>query len=176
VQNVTRLGIAATINSWVSEVCQRSLAMVWPGITDDDRQTFKGDALELLTEYLMKVNALANNQGVLNYKPVPLRDDYGVDAIGIKNNVRVVIQCKFRENPLDLILYSDIARTFTQGVLQYDLDPKARKNVWLVTTAQDANANTKKIIGKNLHVLNRAHLSKQVDGNIDFWNGFLNSI
>ena len=150
--------------------------MMWPGITDDDRLTFMGDTLELLTEYLMKINAMANNQGVLNYKPVPLRDDYGVDAIGMKNNVRIVIQCKFRGNPLDLIHYADIARTFTQGVLQYDLDPKARKNVWLVTTGQDANPNTKKILGKNLHVLNRSHLSKQVDGNVDFWNGFLNSI
>jgi hypothetical protein len=150
--------------------------MTWQGITPEDRLTFMGDTLELLTEYLMKVNAMANNQGVLNYKPVALRDDYGVDAIGIKNNVRVVIQCKFRENPLEHIHYADIARTFTQGVLQYDLDPKARKNVWLVTTGKDANAHAKKILGKNLHVLNRAHISKQVDGNIDFWNGFLNSI
>lgn len=150
--------------------------MLWPGITDDDRLTFMGDTLELLTEYLMKVNAMANNQGVLNYKPVPLREDYGVDAVGMKNNVRIVIQCKFRDNPLDLIHYADIARTFTQGVLQYNLDPKARKNVWLVTTGQDANSNTKKILGKNLHVLNRSHLRMQVDGNVDLWNGFLNSI
>ena len=150
--------------------------MTWPGISIDDRLTFRGDALELLTEYLMKVNAMANNQGVLNYMPVSLKDDYGVDAIGIKNNIRIVIQCKFRKNPMALVFYSDIARTFTQGVLQYDLDPKAKKNIWLVTTGQDVNSNTKKILGKNIHVLNRVHLSKQVDGNIDFWNGLLNSL
>jgi len=168
--------MTASIKIWVSEVFKRSNEMYWPGIEPEQRLTFRGDALELLTEYLMKVNALANNQGVLNYKSVKLKDDYGVDAVGVKNGVQIVIQCKYRNNPLLLVPYSDLARTFTQGVLFYNMDPKAKKNLWLVTTADDANINAKKILGRNLHVLNRSHLSKQVDGNVDFWAGLLSSI
>lgn len=150
--------------------------MTFPGITIDDRMTFRGDALEVLTEYLMKTAPMASSYGLLNYKPVKLRDDYGVDAIGIKNNVLTVVQCKYRRNPKDLIHYADLARTFTQGVLQYKMDPAAKKNLWLVTTADDANQNSKKILSKNLHVLGLGFLSKHLDGNIDFWNGLNNSI
>jgi hypothetical protein len=152
------------------------MEMMWPGIEPEQRMNFRGDALELLTEYLMKVLSLAHNQGVLNYKPVKRKEDYGVDATGIKNEIQVVLQCKFRNNPLILVPYSDLARTFTQGVIQFGLDPKAKKNLWLITTAQDANKNAKTILGKNLHILNREHLGVQVNGNVDFWKGFLASI
>lgn len=150
--------------------------MAFPGITVDDRMTFRGDALEVLTEYLMKTAPLASNYGLLNYKPVPLKDDYGVDAVGMKNEVVTVVQCKYRRNPKDLIHYADLARTFTQGVLQYKMDPTAKKNLWLVTTAEDANQNSKRILGKKLHVLGIGFLSKHLDGNIDFWNGLNDSI
>ena len=149
--------------------------MYWEGMEPEERARFLGDSLELLTEYLMKVNVMANNQGLLNYKPVPLRDDYGVDATGLKNNEIVVVQCKYRHNPLAYVTYSAIARTFTHGVLKYGLDPKSKKNIWLVTTGAGANINCQKILSKNLHVLNRDHLKRQVDGNVDFWNGLLKS-
>lgn len=150
--------------------------MSYPGITVNDRMTFRGDALEVLTEYLMKVFPVSPNTGLLNYKAVSLRDDYGVDAVGVKNGVVTVVQCKYRKNPLDLVHYADLARTFTQGVLQFKLDPSARKNLWLVTTAKDANHNCKKVLGKNLHVLGYGFLSKNLDGNQDFWEGLAASI
>jgi hypothetical protein len=150
--------------------------MSYPGITFDDRKAFRGDALEVLTEYLMKVLPVSPNTGLLNYRVVPLRDDFGVDAVGEKNGVITVVQCKYRKNPLDLIHYADLARTFTQGVLQYKLDPSARKNLWLVTTAEDANRNSKAVLGKNLHVLGRGFLTKNLDGNQNFWQGLDASI
>lgn len=169
------LGRAATINDWVEMVFKTSKEMYWESMDPEEHLRFRGDALELLTEYLMKINLMANNQGLTNYKCISLKNDYGVDAIGEKNGVIVAVQCKFKHNPLMSIRYSDLARTFTQGVLQYGLEPKARKNLWLVTTGAGANLNSQKILGKNLHVLDRNHLSRQVDGNIDFWNGFLMS-
>lgn len=142
----------------------------------DDRLTFRGDALEVLTEYLMKVTPVANNSGLSNFKVVPLRNDYGVDAYGDKNGVRVVVQCKFRSNPTDLVHYADLARTFTQGVLMYKLDPAQNKNLWLVTSSLGANHQSQKVLGKKLHVLGYQHLSKNLDGNVDFWAGLNQSV
>lgn len=150
--------------------------MDWPGITMDDRLTFRGDALELLTEYLMKAMPLSANQGLLEYKIVPVRMDYGVDATGTKNGIKIVVQCKFRSNPLDLVHYADLARTFTQGVLMHGLVPKTKKSLWLVTTANDANHVCKEVLGGMLHVLGMSHLKKSLDGNKDFWQGLDASI
>lgn len=165
-----------TIASWVSEVRKVSLSMSYPGITIDDRMTFRGDALEVLTEYLMKVLPVSRNTGILNFKAVLLKDDFGVDAVGIKNGVQIAVQCKFRSNPKDLVHYADLARTFTQGVLKYKLNPNGKKNVWLVTTAKDANHIAKKVLGRNLHVIGYGFFSKNLDGNHDFWQGLRASV
>ena len=169
------LGRAATISKWVEHVFKTAKEMNWEGMEPEERARFLGDSLELLTEYLMKVNAMSNNQGLLNYKPISLRDDYGVDATGIKNGVQIIVQCKYRHNPLSYVTYSDLARTFSHGVLKCGLDLNMKKNMWLVTTGAGANNICQKIFGQRLHVLNKDHLKRQVDGNIDFWNGFLMS-
>lgn len=177
VQPVALLQEEASLDSWVTEVRRVSLAMSWPGITMDDRLSFRGDALELLAEFLLKSCPHHTRHGVSQYTTVPLREDFGVDATGIniRNDV-VVIQCKFRKNPLDLVHYSDLARTFTSGVISYGLNPQAKKNLWLVTTANDANLIAHRVFGTRLHVLGRGHLQSQVDGNITFWSNFLESI
>ena len=105
------------MTSWVCEVAKESLALNWPGVDVDQRMSFRGDALEILTEYLMGITPVAPNQGLQGYKCIPLRYDYGVDAVGVKNGITVAVQCKYRKNPLDLIHYADLARTFTQGII-----------------------------------------------------------
>ena len=177
VQAIAALGVGASLSSWVTKVAQVSLALDWPGITIDNRMSFRGDALEVLAEYLLKSCPHHTKHGISQYIIIPLRDDFGVDATGINIiNDAVVVQCKFRKNPLNLVHYSDLARTFTSGVISYGLNPKAKKNLWLVTTAIDANINAHKVLGKRLHVLGRGHLESQVNGNITFWNNFLESI
>ena len=170
------LAKAATIASWVSKVREVSTSMEYPGIDIDARMAFRGDALEILTEYLMKAMPLNKNAGLLEYKPVPIKEDYGVDATGVKNGVAVMVQCKFRSNRTDAVHYADLARTFTHGVLRFKMDPAAKKNLWLVTTADDANHVSKDVLGKNLHVLGYGFLSKNLDGNQDFWAGLDASI
>ena len=169
--------MGASLKAWVGEVRKVSLTMTWPGITLDDRMSFRGDALELLTEYLLKSCPHHVKQGLNQYSVVPSHDDYGVDATGIniKGEV-VVVQCKFRRNPLDLVTYSDLARTFASGVISFKLNPVAKKNLWLVTTANDANLIAHKVLGSRLHVLGYSHLRSQVDGNVTFWSNFLASI
>jgi hypothetical protein len=176
VEAVAALGPRASTSAWVSEVARQSLALGWPGVSVDDRFAFRGDALEVLTEYLMEITPMADNQGLQGYKVVPLRQDYGVDAVGVKNGVTVVVQCKYRKNPGDLIHYADLARTFTQGVLMCGLDPTQPKNLWVVTTAKDVNHQAKAVLSKHLHVLGYDHLRVNLDGNIDFWQGLLASI
>lgn len=150
--------------------------MSWPGITVDQRMSFRGDALEVLTEYLMKITPVSANQGLQGYKIVPLRQDYGVDAVGVKNGVNVALQCKYRKNPLDLVPYADLARTFTQGVLMCGVDPSLPKNLWLVTTAQGVSRQAEAVLGKHLHILGINHLKYNLDGNSAFWQGLLASI
>ena len=174
---INSLNAEASLSSWVTKVASVSLTMDWLGITMDNRMAFRGDALELLAEYLLKSSPNHTKHGISEYTIIPLHEDFGVDATGInimKNNV--VVQCKFRRNPLNLVHYSDLARTFTSGVISYNLDPKAKKNLWLVTTANDANYNAHKILGKRLHVLGRSHLQSQVDGNPMFWSNYLESV
>lgn len=172
---------STTFAAWVSEVRKASLVISWPGISIEDRLTFRGDALELLTEFLVKSGQLNTKTGLQDYKCVPLKYDYGVDATGINvNGDFTVVQCKFRRNPLDLIHYSDLARTLTQGVLGFGLsgklDVEKKKNIWLVTSAMDANHNAQTILGKSLHVIGYNHLSKTLDGNKAFWTNFYNNI
>jgi predicted helicase len=162
---------------WEEEVKEKARTIDWPGIKDEDRLTFKGDALELLSEFMLKSCSWNPKHGITDYNPVSIRDDYGVDATGINAAGNVTaIQCKFRSNPSRLIHYADLARTFTQGIIQYGLDPAAKKNLWLFTNTEGANANSKKILGSRLHVLDRSHLRKQVDNNQAFWDSFYESI
>ena len=169
------------MEDWVEAVRQRSLYMTWPGIDVDQRMSFRGDALELLTEFLVKSGQLNTNTGLQNYRVVSLKDDYGVDATGTNvNGDFTVVQCKYRRVPTNLVHYADLARTFTQGALGFSLrdqlDLTKYKNVWLVTTANDANIQAKAVLGKHLHVIGRGHLAKVLDGNIAFWQSFLASV
>jgi hypothetical protein len=181
IKTIASLGAAALLSSWVREVEKTAEETNWlkilPGKDEEYKNTFKGDALELLGEYELKLCPSHNKHGLSNYTVVPLQEDYGVDATGLNvQNEIVVVQYKFRTNPLDVIHYSDLARTFASGITQFNLNSQAKKNLWLVTTGQDANSNAHKIFGSRLHVLGYNHLRKQVDGNTIFWANFLASI
>lgn len=180
-QQVTLSSATCTVDDWVEAVRLHSLSMTWPGISVDQRMSFRGDALELLTEFLVKSGQLNTKTGLQDYRVVGLKDDYGVDATGVNvNGDFTVVQCKYRRIPTNLVHYADLARTFTQGALGFSLrgklDLSKQKNVWLVTTANDANIQSKTVLGKHLHVIGRGHLAKVLDGNTAFWQSFLASV
>lgn len=143
--------------------------------------TFRGDALEILGEFLIKTGQLNSKSGLVNYQGVPLRMDYGVDGTGINPNGEfTVVQFKFRSNPMTEIPYSDLSRTYTQGVMGMGLPGKINtsknKNLWLITNGKGANHVAHAVFGKKLHVLGHAHLSKILDNNVMFWYSLLKSM
>lgn len=138
--------------------------------SDDDRQKFKGDALEVLSELFFTRFNSDPRMGLTNYTPVSITEDYGVDATGINaNGDLTVVQVKYRGNAADIIPYSDLARTFTSGVLQLKMDPAKDHNLFLFTTANDASHQAHSVFQNKLVVINRAYIKKVIDNNKNFW-------
>jgi len=145
--------------------------------SDNDRDKFKGDTLELFSEIFF--NAFQNDEaiGIKEYSPVDAEEDFGVDAIGINvNGYRSMIQVKYRSNPLDVIIYADIARTFTAGVINHLLDPNQNNTIYVFTTANDVSHQCKYILGKRLIVINKQIIKTKIDNNRNFWEFAFNEI
>jgi len=141
------------------------------GITDQDSiYKFKGDSLEILSEIFFKLNENDPSFGIRQYEPIPLDDDYGVDAKGL-NPVQdiAMIQVKYRFNPEDAVTYAEIARTYTSGVIEHKLDPYKSKTVFIFTTAYDVTPPCIKVFGDKLVVVNRNIIARHIDNNVAFW-------
>ena len=141
-----------------------------PFRTDDDRQKFKGDALEVLSDLFFTRFNSDPRMGLTDYTPIPVTNDFGVDATGINaNGDLTVIQVKFRGNPKDVVTYAEIARTFTAGMKLHRLDPQKDHNVFVFTTADEVSHQCHKVLGDSLVVVNRQYIQKVIDNNKNFW-------
>ena len=145
----------------------------------DAQNKFKGDMLEILAEYWFSVFGPQPSIGLLNYKPAAATGDFGVDGTGI--NVlghQSVVQVKFRSNPLEILTYADLAKTYADGIDNHDLKPKTKGTVWLFTNAgpssdgDAASSQAHQFFGEVLHVIDRQALVTCLDGNKVFWQGF----
>ena len=145
--------------------------------SDDDRQKFKGDVLEVLSELFYTRFNSDPRMGLTNYTPVTVDEDYGVDATGINaNGDLTVVQVKYRSNPTDIITYSDLAKTFTSGVIQLKLDPAKDHTLFLFTTANGVSHQATKVFGDKLVVVDKAYIKKVIDNNKNFWSLCLNEV
>jgi hypothetical protein len=137
---------------------------------DDERQQFKGDVLEVLSEVFFTRFCSDPRMGLTDYTPIDVTNDYGVDATGINaNGDLAMVQVKYRGNPKDVVTYAEIARTFTAGVLRHKLDPTKDKTVFVFTTANDVSHQCKTVLGDKLVVVNRPFLKRTIDNNKNFW-------
>ncbi len=135
-----------------------------------DVNKFKGDMLEVFAEIFFYIFHSDECVGLTNYTPIDIRDDYGVDAIGLNpNGHKAAVQVKYRANPKDIILYSDIGKTFTSGVLQHGLDLAQDYTVYLFTTSNGVTPACKNVLGKRLVIITREIISQKVDNNKNFW-------
>ena len=131
---------------------------------------FKGDCLEIFAEIFFKAFENDPSIGLKDYSPINIENDYGVDAIGINaNNQRVAVQVKYRGNPCDLVLYEEIAKTYTSGTLMLDLDLNERNSIYVFTTAIDITPSCKKVFGNRIVVLNIDIIGDYVRNNKSFW-------
>lgn len=151
---------------------------------DELYNQFVGDVFELFAEFFLKTCSTVGQYGVVNYEPAVNNDDWGVDGYGIAADQResvggttpVVIQIKFRSNPMDEISYTMLAKTGWDGCKNYGLDIKRKNNVILFcNTEKGANYLAKNAMGENLYVIDMRQLDKDITGirSAEFWDKFI---
>lgn len=142
------------------------------GIEDDDqRMTFKGDMLEILSEIFFKAFSNSPQVGLTNYEPIPLEKDYGVDGFGINAaGKKCAVQIKYRSNPEDSVLYSEMARTFTSAIIQLNIPLEGDDCLYVFTTAFDVTVACQTVFGKKLRVISKSIISNEINNNVSFWD------
>jgi hypothetical protein len=148
-----------------------------PFRNDDDRQKFKGDVLEVLSEvFFTKFNS-DPRMGLTDYTPIAVSEDYGVDATGSNANGDLsMVQVKFRSNPNEVVTYAEIARTFTAGVLRHNLDPSKDHTIFVFTTANDVSRQCRAVLHDKLVVVSAPFIKRTIDNNKNFWMQSLSDI
>jgi len=168
------LDIMRRIGNWNGtrwDVNERDMARF---LHADDLNKFKGDMLEVLSEMFFHAFGADEGVGVVEYNPVELSSDFGVDATGRNvNGHNCVIQVKYRGNPADLVTYSEIARTFTSAVLQFNMEDVAVHDhtVYLFTTSGGVTAAFEKVMERRCVIINRSIIATKIDNNKTFWEG-----
>ena len=127
--------------------------------------------LEVFAEIFFNLFQADERIGIRNYTPILIDSDFGVDAKGINANGHgCVVQVKYRSNPQDLITYSDIAKTFTAGVLQHKIPLYENEHtVFLITTSSGISGAFNKIFEKTAVIILRKDIAEKVDNNKNFW-------
>lgn len=149
--------------------------------TSLDSNQFKGDILELFTEYLMKNRGADNRIGINDYKLVQETDlpDLGVDGIGIGANQKpATVQVKYRHFGYILTANEDHLSNFmVQSWSTFGVDMNDTMNMLIVTTADDIHHHTRdNMLQGKVRTLARKQLQQLVDNDIYFWSNFYTSV
>lgn len=149
---------------------------------DELYNQFVGDYFEAFAEFFLKYNAEA--YGISEYKSQINNQDWGVDGYGYVTDQRdivggktpAVVQVKFRSNSMDEISYTMLAKTGWDGIKNYNLDVKRKKNVILFTNVEGgSNYLAKAAIGDNLYEITRSTFDDDRSRikTVQFWEEFL---
>lgn len=146
-----------------------------------DENDFKGWALELFVEYLIKTNESDNRIGIYDYVPVNVtgEKDYGVDGYGLGENENpATVQVKYRNGDYILTANNDGLTNFTSiSFMKYGVSIEDTKNMLLITTGMKVDERVKEemLMGK-VRVLNREALRKMCDNRPEWWTRFYESV
>ena len=173
-QDNNETGIINSINS----LCYKIKKLAEKYAAQYDENKFKGDALEIFAEYLIKANETDNRIGIYNYVP-ELESDYGVDGFGIgENGNPATVQVKFRRGDYVLTANNDHLSNFTtQSLIKYGVKSEDNKNMLIVTTGlkvDDAIVN--EMFGNKVRVLNRDALRQMLDNRPEWWLKFYETV
>lgn len=171
------VGIINTVNSLCYKI--KLLADKYAANYDPDK--FKGDALELFVEYLIKTNASDNRIGIYNYKPISDTDqeDVGVDGVGIGDNQNpATVQVKFRAGDYVLTANADHLSNFLTASWSDFLVPiEDTKNMLIITTGLKVDEQSRdKMLKNKVRVLNRDALRQMLDNRPEWWLNFRDSV
>jgi hypothetical protein len=160
-----RNGVKATFKEFI-----KSIESFAGNYSEEVVQTYKGDMLEIFSEIFFKSCENDARFGLKNYEPVKLENDFGVDATGVNvNGHKCAIQVKFRSNPFDDILYSDIAKTYCSGRRQLGLDLDEDNSIFIFTSAHKATVACNTVMQSTIRLISREVISREVDNNKSFW-------
>lgn len=162
-----RNGNNATLSEYMKEVEEHTKKIEIP----DEALTLKGDMLEILAELFFKAFANDPRIGLKDYEPVALEEDYGVDGFGINAaGVKVPVQVKYRSNPQDLVLYAEIARTYTSAMIQLKIPVQGKDSIYVFTTASGVTVACSTVFGDMLRIIHGDIIREQINNNISFWD------
>lgn len=144
---------------------------------DEDKNKFKGDVFEVFTWAFFKAFKNDPSVGLVEYKPIDPDEDFGVDGAGVNaNGDEVVVQVKYRRNPMELVTYGEIAKTYTSGKLMLSMSLKKKNSIYVFTNAIDITSACKTVFGDIIKVLNTDAIDHYVHGNKSFWKFFYKEI
>lgn len=153
-----------TINEWINDV--EILANTMPDT--DSALKLRGDMLEVLSEIFFKAFQNDEAVGIKDYEPVAINEDYGVDAVGINpNGLRVAVQCKYKN--FEPVTYTELAKTFTSGLLILKCDLMQANSIYVFTTAVQFSSAVDKNLGSKVVKIDRNVISRKIDNNRTFW-------
>lgn len=153
-----------TINEWVNDI--ETLANNMSDI--DSALKFRGDMLEVLSEIFFNEFESDEAVGLREYSPVVIEEDFGVDATGINPaNTKVAIQCKYKN--FEPVTYTELAKTFTSGLLVLKCDLMERNSIYVFTTAVQFSSAIDKNLGSKVVKIDRDVISRKIDNNRTFW-------
>jgi hypothetical protein len=136
----------------------------------DAANAFKGAMLEVFSEIFFGAFQHDPKVGVSQYRPVPLSEDYGVDAIGINvAGTPVAIQVKFRSNPSESIKYAELARTYTAGRIRHHIPLEGEDSLILLTTCNSVSKACNQVFRSTLRVISKNIIAQRVDNSASFW-------
>lgn len=144
-------------------------------------EDFKGWALELFVEFLIKTAGADNRIGIYNYTPVNAtdEDDVGVDGFGIGENQNpATVQVKFRSGDYVLTANEDHLSNFlTSSWADYGVHLEDDKNMLIVTTGLKVDERTReKMLKGKVRVLARHDLRRMYDNRPELWIRFWESV
>lgn len=164
-----------TFRQWNNEVIRLSKRI----ICLDKRHKFVGDMLEVFAELYFTIFNSDEAIGISDYTPIDIIDDFGVDAVGVNvNGHKVAIQVKYRSNPLDLITYADISRTYTSALMQFNMSDVYNHDntIYLFTNSNGVTGAFNKIMQRKVIIIGKNEIQTKVDNNKQFWKCVYNLV
>jgi len=144
---------------------------------EDDKLKFKGDMLEIFAELFFMAFKNDPRVGLVEYTPIPIDEDYGVDGKGINaSGNECAVQVKYRSNPQNKVTYEEISKTFTSAKLQFNMPLDSDDCIYVFTTAYEVTPQCARVLGRKLRVISKDIIVNEVDNNINFWNMAYNEI
>lgn len=177
----TKDGHINTINGMCSRIkgLAKKYSIPTPNQSLMDESDFKGGMFELFVEFLVNYMGNDNRIGILDYSPILLSQDTGVDGVGRgENTFPAVVQAKYRSGDYMLEANADhLTNTLAAAWGRYGVRVSDDKNILIITTAKGIYPfSLENMLLNKVRVLNRDDLRKMLDNRPEFWLNFWESV